>query len=103
MSINYYPLGSVVLLKGGIRKLIIVARGVNARNGNNEEFFFDYGGVSYPEGIVGNQIAYFNHESVDTVVFEGYSDAEDKHMVKNINSYLEKHPNILKGSPENWK
>lgn len=67
---EFLPLGSIVLLKGGMQKILIIARALKVRNGN-EEYFFDYGGVTYPEGLVGDQMAYFNADKINEVVFEG--------------------------------
>ena len=33
-------------------------------------------------------MAYFNQEGISKVVFEGYSDEDDKNVVENINRYL---------------
>ena len=60
---EFLPLGSIVLLKGGIQKILIISRALKVRNGN-EEYFFDYGGVTYPEGLVGDQMAYFNADKI---------------------------------------
>ena len=49
--------------------------------------FLDYGGCLYPQGIVGDQIMYFNHKDIAKVVFEGYTDDDDKMMVDNINEW----------------
>ncbi len=98
---TYLPLGSIVLLKGGAQKVLIIARALNVRNGD-KTFFFDYGGVPYPEGLVSDQIAYFNKDSVGRVVFEGFRDADDENMVDNINAYLAANPDIVKGDPKNW-
>ena len=84
---DYLPLGSVVLLKGGTQKILIIARALKVLN-NNEEYFFDYGGVIYPEGLVGDQIAYFNGEQISKVVFEGYSDIDNENMIENIKSFI---------------
>lgn len=86
-QIHYLPLGSVVILKGGIKKLIIVARGLQIKYGE-EDKFFDYGASEYPEGIVGDKLAYFNHDGIRKVVFEGYSDDDDKVVVDNINRFI---------------
>lgn len=43
-------LGSIVHLKGGMQKILIISRALKVKKGN-EEFFFDYGGVPYPEGF----------------------------------------------------
>lgn len=95
------PLGSVVLLEGGIQKLLIIARALNVKNGN-KEFFFDYGAVAYPEGLIGDQMAYFNHENIAKVIFEGYCDDDDAVFVKRIQDYLASHPDIQKGNASNW-
>lgn len=94
-------LGSIVKLDGGIQKLLIIARALNVKNGD-KEFFFDYGAVAYPEGLIGDQMAYFNHENIATVVFEGYRDEDDAVFVKRIEKYLAENPNLQKGSADTW-
>lgn len=96
-KVNYLPIGSVVLLKGGQKKLMIISRALRVKIGDSERYF-DYGGIIYPEGLLGEQIAYFNSEGITEVVFKGYSDAEDEQMVKSINVYLEEN-DIRKGDP----
>ena len=49
-KINYVPLGSVVLLNGGSQRMLIIARGLNVEN-EGSTYFFDYGGVPYPNGL----------------------------------------------------
>lgn len=93
-KINYYPLGSIVLLDGGIQKLMITSRGLIVNNDEGGEVFYDYAGVPYPEGLITDTLVYFNHEGVVKVVFEGYHDDDDKIVVDNINRYLESHPNM---------
>lgn len=98
---EYLPLGSIVLLKGGVKKLMVIARGLVVKI-NGEEKFFDYGGVQYPEGLSGDQIAYFNQEGVVKVMHEGYKDEDDKIIVEAINEYREKR-GIEKGNPYELK
>ena len=87
--IKYLPLGSIVILNGGIQKIIINARGIVAAN-MTPPLFFDYGGSFYPQGIIGDQIMYFNHEDIKKVIFTGYTDEDDEMMVENINDWFEK-------------
>ena len=101
MEYKYIPLGSIVILQGGVQKLLVISRALNVRNGD-KTFFFDYGAVPYPEGLVSDKMVYFNADSINKVVFEGYSDAEDEAMVDNIYRYLEQNPNIIRGNPEKW-
>lgn len=96
--IDYLPLGSVVLLKGGTQKVLIIARGINTRQGDNT-VFFDYGAVLYPEGLTGDRMAYFNHDAVSHVVFYGYNDEDSKNCADNINDYLAANPNVQRGTP----
>lgn len=98
---EYLPLGSVVILKGGVQKLLIIGRALNVTN-NSGQYFFDYGAVPYPEGIVNDRMAYFNMDSISKVVFEGYNDVENQAMIDNIHQYLNDNPDIEKGDPQNW-
>lgn len=91
--IPYLPLGSIVLLEGGSQKLIIIARGMHVTM-DEQTYFFDYGGVPYPDGLVGDRMAYFNHSNVSKVVFEGYSDVDNENIVDGINRYLSSVPQI---------
>ena len=100
--VEYLPLGSVVLLKGGMQKILIIARALKVRNGN-EEFFFDYGGGTYPEGLAGDQMAYFNADKINKVVFEGYTDIDNENMVENINQFIAENTDLKRGNPETWK
>lgn len=88
-KIDYLPLGSIVILKGGVQKVVINARGLVSM-ATEPAGFFDYGGSLYPQGIVGDQILYFNHRDIAKVVFEGFSDDDDKMMVENINEWYSK-------------
>lgn len=90
------PLGSVVYLKEGNKKLLIIARGLVAKNGDGH-IFFDYGGVPYPEGLVDDQMAYFQNDAITKVVFKGYTDLDDEATVDKINAYVVNHPDIPRG------
>lgn len=95
-KINFLPLGSVVYLEGGNKKVVIIARGLVAKNGDGF-ILFDYGGVPYPEGLMDDKMAYFQHEAISKVVFEGYKDLDEEATVDKINAYIEKHPEIPRG------
>lgn len=90
------PIGSVVYLNEGTKKLMIAARGVIV-NVNNDTVFFDYGAVPYPEGFVDNQMAYFQRDGIAKVVFEGYSDLDDEAAVTKIENYIVNHPEVPRG------
>ena len=82
------PIGSVVLVKGSIKKLVIVARGLPAKE-NEGLKIYDYGAVTYPEGLVGENLLNFDADSIEEVIYEGYSDKDEERMEANIESWLE--------------
>ena len=76
------PLGSVVLLKEGKKRLMICSR-IQTRAG--EETIFDYSGCLYPEGIVSaDSMYFFNHDAIDRVYFIGFQDAEELAFHKEV-------------------
>ncbi|MCL2113908.1 MAG: DUF4176 domain-containing protein [Streptococcaceae bacterium] len=76
---TFLPLGSIVILKGALKKLMIVNR-ANVVDGK----YFDYGAILYPEGMIDANLAYFNHEDILKVVFEAYTDDDDALMVEQL-------------------
>ena len=102
-KINYLPLGSVVLLKGATQKLVVVGRGLNVNNEKKgKQFFFDYAGVPYPQGLTGDQMMYFNADTISKVFHEGFKDDDDHIITDEINEYLEAHPETLRGNADVW-
>ena len=87
-KIEFLPLGSIVIVRGGVKKTMIIARGIAADVGCGPKRF-DYGGCLYPEGLLGDQILYFNHEDINKEVFIGFSDGDNELMVENINGWVE--------------
>ena len=54
-----------------------------------EEKLWDYLGVLYPEGYLGNDYTFlFNNEDIDEVIFKGYSDLEDEALKLAIRKYM---------------
>lgn len=96
-KVDYLPLGSIVIVKGNVKKFMIVSRGLLTKI-ENGICYFDYGGCLYPEGLIGDAIVYFNHADIAAVVAEGYRDDDDKIAVGNIHNYLEHHE-VRYGNP----
>jgi len=70
------PLGSIVLLENGEKKIMIYGRRQNAVKTNEK---YDYVACLYPEGNISDEFTYlFNHSDIREVVFEGFSDDDDK-------------------------
>ena len=82
---NLLPIGSIVLLKEGKKKLMIF--GVKQMDSAVKEEY-DYIGVMYPEGNIGIEGQYlFNHESIEQVFFKGYEDEEREHFLNALDQY----------------
>lgn len=80
------PIGSIVLLKGAEKRLMIY--GVKQHDPKNREVEYDYCGVLYPEGNIGGETTFlFNHEDIGMVLFRGYEDEERKVFIRNLNEY----------------
>ena len=52
-------LGSIVYLKEGTQKLMIINRGVVIEQDGKQQIF-DYSSALYPHGVIENNIYYFN-------------------------------------------
>ena len=91
---NLLPIGSVVLLKNGIKKIMIV--GIKPIKNDGTEEMFDYIGVLYPEGYISNEINFlFNRDDICDVIFKGYENPERDEF---INMIEETYQNSLKGN-----
>jgi len=83
MKKNYLPLGSVVLLNGGKKKLMIT--GYLVSTPDYPDTIFDYCGCMHPEGLIrSDTICVFNHEEIRKVLFKGYLDIEEKEYLENL-------------------
>ena len=72
---NMLPIGSVVLLKGGEKRLMICGR-IQTKAG--EDTIYDYSACYFPEGILGaDNMFFFNRDSVERVDFIGCQDKEE--------------------------
>ncbi len=73
----FLPIGSIVLLKGGTKKVMIT--GFCSIPNNNKNKLYDYSGCMYPEGFINtNEVCLFNNSQIDKVYFIGYTDKEEK-------------------------
>ena len=62
-------IGSIIYLKEGSQKLMIINRGPIV-DIDNQKYIFDYSACNYPVGVVEDQIYYFNEENIDKVVLK---------------------------------
>ena len=76
MTKKYLSIGSVVMLKGAEKAVMIIGFCVKA---NSEEKVYDYLGCLYPEGCIAvDKNLFFNHDQIDKILYLGYTNMEDK-------------------------
>ena len=72
------PIGTVVMLHGATRKMMIVGYQRMLAN-KDDDTIYDYCGCAYPEGFVSPEdTAVFNHEQIDRVFSLGLQNDEEK-------------------------
>lgn len=79
------PIGTVVLLKDGVKKLMIIGMFQSVKRENEMVDSYDYIGVLYPEGFLSqDSMMLFNHEQINDVVFYGYENPEREDFVEYV-------------------
>ncbi len=85
------PIGSVVMLKEASKKAMIY--GIKQINNETDEEF-DYMGVVYPEGNLGDGTQFFfNHDMIDKVFFRGYEDDERADFIQRLAEFYDRNEN----------
>ena len=75
MNKGFLPIGSVVLLKGGTKRVMIT--GFCSIDNKDNTKVYDYTGCLYPEGIINsNEMRLFDKDEIDKVYFRGFEDQE---------------------------
>ncbi|EJQ68870.1 DUF4176 domain-containing protein [Bacillus mycoides] len=87
MNSQLFPIGSIVILKEGTKKLMIFGRKQQVET--DEVRKFDYMGCPYPEGYMNPDFTYlFNHDDIQEVVSTGYEDQEERTFQENVLSKI---------------
>ena len=72
---EYLPIGSVILLKGGTKRIMICGR---VQRQVDNDVIWDYSACLYPEGFIDpNELFLFNNEDIERLYFIGMQDAEE--------------------------
>jgi len=75
---NLLPLGSIVLLENGVKKIMVFGR---LQINELDKQVYDYAGCFYPEGLLKNEnIFLFNDEDINTLVFKGFENEEESEI-----------------------
>lgn len=83
------PIGSIVRLHDGEKRLMIIGIMQSDASGNGKEY--DYLGILYPEGHIGDQFQYlFNQEDIEEVIFRGFEDDERVEFLNKLMNLYER-------------
>ena len=83
MNEELLPIGSVVVLKGGTKKIMI--NGHYTAANENPDKLYDYRGCPYPEGIIySDGVALFDTNDINEIVHQGYLNDESINFLDKI-------------------
>lgn len=84
---KFLPIGTVVMLNGGAKRVMITGFCTIASDDNAK--MYDYCGCLYPEGVVSSdKNLLFNHNQIAKIYALGYSDDEEKEFKAKLNEVL---------------
>lgn len=107
---EFLPIGTVVVLKNGTKKVMINAYGVfptdkvfsKGKETQRKKELFKYGGCIYPEGIIdSNTIFAFNHEDIDKIYHMGMISPEYNEFVAKIKSNYDNYKKQFESNENN--
>lgn len=89
---KYLPIGTVVLLNGGSKKIMIT--GFCSISEDDINRVYDYCGCIYPEGYLNsNQVCLFDHNQINEIFYLGYENDEESEFKKELNQMLSEYNN----------
>ena len=84
MNKKELPIGTVVMLVGGTKKVMIT--GYKSKNADADKVF-DYNGCVFPEGLMENIYCLFDASQIEDVLYMGLeNDEKEEHMNKIYNN-----------------
>ena len=90
MERKFLPIGSVVRLKDGKKRLMITGFLPIEQKENGEKETWDYSGCIFPEGMLNsNQNYVFNHSQIEEIYYMGLVDEEEEEIKEKINKAIE--------------
>ena len=85
---RFLPIGSVVLLKGGTKKIMVT--GFCSVDSDDKTKLYDYTGCIYPEGFLDyNEICLFNNDQIEQIFYKGYESDEEKEFKKDLQEIVD--------------
>ena len=88
---KYLPIGTVVLLKGAEKRVMITGFCAAELKEREEKKIWDYSGCIYPEGFLNSeQICLFDHSQIVRIDHMGLIDDEEKTFKTELNGLIKK-------------
>ena len=88
---KYLPIGTVVLLKGAEKRVMITGFCAAELKESEEAKIWDYSGCIYPEGFLNSdQICLFDHSQIVRIDHMGLIDDEEKKFKTELNGLIKK-------------
>lgn len=82
------PIGSIVVLKKGTKKLMIIGR---LQQNVKTRKLYDYAGCLWPEGYMGKEHNYvFNNDDIDCLYYLGMQDIEEFNFRSKLDEMMKK-------------
>ncbi len=80
--------------------MVVLNRGAVVEQ-DGKQVFFDYGLGIYPEGLNPEEVYYCQSEDIDEVLFEGYTDDDERRFVELYEKWVLDNPsNLKRGIPK---
>ena len=99
MEDRFLPIGSVVMLKGGQKRVMII--GFCAMTKEQEGKVFDYSGCIFPEGLMSsNQTCMFDHSQIEKIYYKGLVDEEETEFKKKLNQLINQLGSVNDTTPQ---
>jgi len=95
MKVDFLPIGSVVLLEGGTKTLMVT--GYKMKETPEDEKVYDYVGCVFPEGFMEQVYALFDSRQIKDVLFVGCMDGSEDYL-RNIQNGITNAP--IAAAPE---
>lgn len=84
---KYLPIGTVVMLKGGSKRIMIT--GFCSFANDDKSKIYDYSGCLYPEGIISaSQTLLFDHTQIEKIYHIGLIDDEEKEFKNKLKEMI---------------
>ena len=98
---RFLPIGTVLLLKGGRKPVMITSYCIYPTNvvNNSERKMYEYGGCVYSEGILDSNMACaFNHNQIEKILYMGYTSEVQKELSNLLKAKYDKYKEDFENS-----